>query len=56
MESHNGHNLPSSLIQESAVLSDDDRDTSPSRKHQKAKQKRKASTVSLRDNGKTKSR
>ncbi len=41
---------------ESGIHSEDDRDLSPSRKHHKAVQRRKASTVSMRDNGKTRSR
>lgn len=41
---------------ESDNPSEDDRDISPTRKQLKAKQKRKASTISLKDNGKTKHR
>ncbi len=41
---------------ESDVPSTDERDSSPTRKSSKAKQKRRASTVSSRDHGKSKSR
>lgn len=54
MESVNSSLLSSKLVRESDGPSEDDRDISPARKQQKAKQKRKASTISLKDNGKTK--
>jgi hypothetical protein len=41
---------------ESDAPSEDDRDTSPTRKSSKSKSKRKASTTSLKDHGKSKSR
>jgi len=56
MEPLYGPHLSSNLVRESDVPSEDERDISPVRKQHKAKQKRKASTISLRDNGKTKSR
>jgi hypothetical protein len=56
MEPVTNYRLSVSVLQEPAALSDDDRDTSPSRKHHKAKHKRKVSTISLRDNEKAKSR
>jgi hypothetical protein len=56
MESLNRPHHSNNLVRESDVPSEDERDISPARKQHKAKQKRKASTISLRDNGKTKSR
>ncbi len=56
MELQNICQLSSNLVRESDIPSEDERDISPARKQHKAKQKRKASTISLRDNGKTKSR
>ena len=56
MDSLNVSQLANKLSQESDVPSEDERDTSPIRKQNKSKQKRKVSTVSLRGNGKTKNR
>jgi len=56
MESNNDSHLSSNIVRESDIPSEDERDISPIRKQNKAKQKRRASTILLRDNGKTKSR
>ncbi len=56
MEPLDGSQISSDLTRELDVLSEEERDISPSRKHQKRKEKRKASSTSLREGGKTKNR
>ena len=56
MEPGSGSRLSVIQPQDLSAVSEDDRDYSPTRKNSKAKQKRKASVASTKDNGKTKTR
>jgi hypothetical protein len=56
MDTLNVSQLSKKNSRESDILSDDERDISPTRKSSKSKHKRKASTLSLKDHGKSQSR
>ncbi len=56
MDANNVSQLLKKNSRESDIPSDDERDISPTRRSSKAKHKRKSSTLSLRENGKSKTR
>jgi hypothetical protein len=56
MDTLNADQLSKRNSRESDIPSDDEQDSSPTRKSRKSKPKRKISTLSLKDHGKSKSR